>query len=52
MKPCKKTKRQPLEWKKIISNDANDKGLISRIYKFIQLNSKKATTQWKMGKKS
>ena len=29
----KKTKRQLTEWEKIVSNDATDKGLISRIYK-------------------
>ena len=46
-----KTKRQFTEWEKIISNDATDKGLISRICKqLIQLYSKKKpTTQWKIG---
>ena len=39
----KKTKRQFTEWEKIISNDATDKGLISRISKQLtQLNSKNA----------
>ena len=28
-----KVKRQPLEWKKIIANEATDKELISKIYK-------------------
>ena len=35
-------KRQPSEWDKIISNEATDKGLISKTYKqFMQLNIRK-----------
>ena len=37
-----KVKRQPSEWEKKIANEANDKQLISKIYKQrMQLNSRK-----------
>jgi len=37
-----KVKRQPSEWEKIITNEAMDKELISKIYKqLLQLNSRK-----------
>ena len=35
-----KMKIQPMEWEKLFANDATDKGLISKIYELIQLNSK------------
>ena len=47
-----KVKRQPLEWEKIIANEATDKELISKIYKqLLQLNSRKIT-QSKNGPKN
>ena len=52
-KTIKKPKRQFKEWEKIVSKNATDKGLISKICKqVIQLNSKKPTTQWKDGQKT
>ena len=42
-----------MEWEKIISNEATDKGLISKTYKqLIQQNTKKAKTQLKNGQKT
>ena len=38
----KKMKKQPSEWEKIFANESMDKGLLSKIYKWLmQLNIKK-----------
>jgi len=50
----KKTKRQLTEWEKIVSNDATDKGLISRIYKQLTYTTQQQKSQSineKMGKR-
>ena len=45
-----KIKRQPTEWENILP-DKSDKGFVSKIYKELtKLNTKKQTTQLKMGK--
>ena len=45
-----KMKRQPSEWKKIIANEAIDKGLIPRIYKkLIQLSIRKMNSPIRKG---
>ena len=37
-----KTKRQPMEWEKIFTNDLSDKGLVSKTYKeLVKLNTQK-----------
>ena len=49
-----KVKRQPSEWEKIIANEATDKELISKIYKWLlQLNSRKINDRIiKMGQRT
>ena len=50
------TKRQPTEWEKIFANESTDKGLISKIYKYLlQLNTKKQQLEflsWHRGNES
>ena len=47
-----KTRRQPIEWEKVFTNDVTDKGFISKICKqLIQLNIIK-TAQLKNGQKT
>ena len=40
-----------MEWEKIVANDANNKGLVSKIHKQLILLNSEQTTQMKNGRR-